>query len=415
MTILAAVLFISFTVLALGLAVYWTVVIWRVVYGLLTLPTGRAGARLASERSDWPSLRVLVPAHNEGETIAPLIRSLRAQDYPGLRVVLALDRCTDDTEAVARREISTDARFTIVPITQCLDGWAGKVSALHQAAQSTPHDPADLVLFSDADCRFAPGALAACVALLDHRRLDMLSLLTTLTTDRWFERLVQLPISLELVRMYPPTRANPKDTHRVPQRPFANGQFMLFRSAAYHQIGGHAAVREELLEDIAFARALARAGLRPGLLFADGLVRCRMYGSWNAFRSGWKRIFIESANRKTARLRTAASRLIFAHTLLPLSALIGLAAAITALALGHASTVARMPALVCLIASSVGVAAYAGALTLIGLRGRYPFAGLIGYPIGAALASFILRDAARDLARGTPVRWGGREYHRPAR
>jgi biofilm PGA synthesis N-glycosyltransferase PgaC len=45
---------------------------------------------------------VLIPAHNEAETIAMTIGCALAQTYPPSRVVVMADNCTDDTVAVAR-------------------------------------------------------------------------------------------------------------------------------------------------------------------------------------------------------------------------------------------------------------------------------------------------------------------------
>ena len=44
-----------------------------------------------------------------------------------MRVVLALDRCTDDTASLARAEIGNDGRFEIVEIDACPSDWVGKV------------------------------------------------------------------------------------------------------------------------------------------------------------------------------------------------------------------------------------------------------------------------------------------------
>jgi chlorobactene glucosyltransferase len=59
----------------------------------------------------------------------------------------------------------------------------------------------------------------------------------------------------------------------------ANGQFMLFTRVAYEQCGGHAQVRSEILEDVALARAVKRAGLRAILADGGALVHTRMYAT----------------------------------------------------------------------------------------------------------------------------------------
>src|SRR5690242_982409 len=78
--------------------VYWGIALFRVIRTWQTIPTARAGIRLAQERAagqDAPGLCLIIPAHNEEGPIAGLVRSLRAQDYPRFHTVLCLDRCTD--------------------------------------------------------------------------------------------------------------------------------------------------------------------------------------------------------------------------------------------------------------------------------------------------------------------------------
>src|SRR5690606_25140985 len=84
---------------------------------------------------------------------------------------------------------------------------------------------------------------------------------------------------------------------------------ILVRREAYEALGGHAAVRDELLEDMALARLAADRRLRAGVFVADGLLACRMYDSREAFRRGWKRIYTEAAKRRVGRLDRAAWRL----------------------------------------------------------------------------------------------------------
>src|SRR5204862_6144625 len=95
---------------------------------------------------------------------------------------------------------------------------------------------------ADADTSFTPGCVAASLALMRERKLDLLSLLSTLSFDTWFERIVQPAATLELMRQYPLTLANAA----MDRRPFANGQFMLFTREAYEDVGGHEAVKSSL-------------------------------------------------------------------------------------------------------------------------------------------------------------------------
>src|SRR5690606_11146262 len=135
--------------------------------------------------------------------------------------VFVLDRCTDHTERLLREELrgsaapdgaapdTLDPRFTILPIASCPPDWAAKVHAIPRGVSDVPAARgAACLLFADADTVFHPACVRAALALLRHRRLAMLSLLSTLTVHAWFERLVQPAASLELLRQYPPIRAN---------------------------------------------------------------------------------------------------------------------------------------------------------------------------------------------------------------
>jgi glycosyltransferase involved in cell wall biosynthesis len=74
------------------------------------VPTLRVGESLAVADPPTGRVCVIVPAHNESRVIAGLVRSLRAETHPDMRVVLALDRCTDDTASLARDQIGNDGR-----------------------------------------------------------------------------------------------------------------------------------------------------------------------------------------------------------------------------------------------------------------------------------------------------------------
>ena len=414
---------IALLIASAGLGAYFTVAVVRIRQTTRTLPTARAGLALLDDpaRPAPPGpippgpVRLVVPAHNEADTLPDLIASLRVQDHPDLRVALALDRCTDGTADAARTAIGPETdRFTIVEVASCPADWAGKVHAVH-AALSDPAvtardraDPPAFYLFTDADCVFEPRAVSATLALLAARRLDMLSLFCTLVSKAWYERAVQPAAGFELARQYPLLRANDPDP--ATRRPFANGQFMLFRAAAYHAVGGHAGVRSALLEDIAFARKATEAGLSTGLLLADGLVRCRMYHSWAQFRKGWTRIYTESANRKAARLAALGRRGRLIGAVLPAAAMLALALTLGLVPRADAPLFAAGTAL-----PAFGLAAWLIAMGMVQRSSGAPVWGAPLHAIGSWLTGSILLEAARDLRRNRATEWGGRSYARDAR
>mgnify|MGYP002778252163 CR=1 FL=1 len=405
---------------AAAMSAYWIAVNVELWWCIRKLPTARDGTALADARDPakpWPTLCLIIPAHNEARSIATVARSLIAQDYPHLRVVFVLDRCTDDTESVLRGLLADDPRFTILLNDSCPPDWAGKVNAVYSAVERTESArTADLLAFADADTELDPRCLRACVALLEHRNLDLLSLMSTLSCERWFERLIQPAAGYELLRQFPPRRVN----RDVSPRPIANGQFMLFRASSYRAIGGHKAVHTELLEDIALAKLIARTGHRGGFLLASGMLVCHMYDSFRGFVDGWKRIYAEMAHRRPRRLRKYALQLLLTETLLPAGAI---AAGIlgTTHAITHFSANTEAPlwhgilATVCGITGIAGVIAWLSALIRGSLWARTPiWVGLL-QPFGAPVVVRILWSAARDLEARVPIRWAGKAYVREPR
>jgi hypothetical protein len=259
---------------------------------------------------------------------------------------------------------------------------------------------AEYLLFVDADTVFEPGCIAASLALMRQRELDLLSLLSTLTHDTWFERVVQTAAAFELMRQYPPARANAL-RHR---RAFANGQFMLFKRSAYDAVGGHAAVKDALLEDLALARLVVRHRRNPGVFLAAGLFRCRMYADWAQFGRGWKRIYTEAANRTASRLSLSALRIRVLGTVLPLWTL-GCGLYATLLVLRDIRTGWSLLGL-WLVATLV----WLGALVRVAAVAHAPPWTAALHVIGAWLTGSLLKEAADDLRSGRPTQWGGREY-----
>jgi chlorobactene glucosyltransferase len=379
----------------------WGFVWAQVTHSMRVVPTLRHGQSLAA--TDPPTGRVclVVPAHNEARVIAEFIRSLRMETYPQLRVVLVLDRCTDDTASLARAGVAGESRFEIIENDACPDGWAGKVYAVHAGvARSRGAQDAEYLLFADADTTFEPGCIAASLALMRERKLDLLSLVSTLTHDAWFERVVQTAAALELMRQYPLTRANGLKDRRA----FANGQFMLFTRDAYDAVGGHAAVNGALLEDLALARLVQDLRRNVGVFMAEGLLHCRMYASWAQFRQGWKRIYTEAADRRASRLSVAAGRVRMLGTVLPLWTLgCGLYGALLAV---H-DIRAALPLLgLWLVATLV----WMGALLRIARVAHAPAWTAPLHIVGAWLTGGLLNEAADDLRSRVPMQWGGRVY-----
>jgi chlorobactene glucosyltransferase len=244
-----------------------------------------------------PRVSVLVPARNEALNIEACVRSLLAQDYPDFAVHVLDDHSTDGTGEMVRRLGLNEANGGLLRGAALPEGWVGKNWACHQLAEVAQ---GEYLLFTDADTIHAPGALRALVSLAQERGAVLVSAWPEQLTKSIGEQLVVslLPFLgalayphfvLRLLEVYPGLRG------WVPPRirrslGAANGQVILFEREGYKRVGGHAALRDHLVEDIALGRAVA-SRMGEGLWWVNcdggGLVQCRMYRNFGEVWEGF--------------------------------------------------------------------------------------------------------------------------------
>lgn len=230
-------------------------------------------------------IAVLVPARDEEHTVPLLLADLRAQQgVPGLTVTVLDDASADRTLHAARAAAADDPRIRVVRVTGGPGpGWLGKPAACHRLAGLAPPE-AELLVFVDADIRLAPHALAAAADLMERSRLDLICPWPQQVAGSATERLVQPLLQWSWLTTLP-LRLAERSTR--PALAAANGQFLMVRAASYRTAGGHRAVRNEVLEDIALLRAVKRAGGTGGPVEGSTLARCRMYTGPAQLRAGY--------------------------------------------------------------------------------------------------------------------------------
>jgi chlorobactene glucosyltransferase len=240
------------------------------------------------------SLSILIPARNEAAVIGQTVRALLAQ--PEVTELLILDdHSTDGTAELARQAANGDPRLRVIAGQPLPAGWLGKNWACHQLSQAAR---GDLLLFTDADVIWhqSPSPSGRGVRgegenstsiLLNHFHASLADLLTvwpTQITHTWAERLV-VPLMALTIHAYLPVLA----VHHLPGRAFsaAMGQCLLFRRVAYERIGGHHAVRGNIVEDVALAANTKGAGLKLRMANGNHFIACRMYQNWAQVRAGY--------------------------------------------------------------------------------------------------------------------------------
>jgi hypothetical protein len=263
---------------------------------------------------------VVVPARDEEDQIGGCLTALLDQrGLADLRVVVVDDGSTDGTADVVRS--FDDPRVRLFAADPPPAGWLGKPHACASGVAAAPATAADaLLVFVDADVRLFPDAVAGAVAVLERHGLDLVSPWPRPLAVGAAERLVQ-PLAPWLWATTLPLRLAERSPR--PSLAAANGQFLVVTRSGYDRAGGHAAVRDEVLEDIALLRAVKRSGGRGVPVDGSRLAACRMYDGWPAVRDGYAKSLWSAVGGRPAASAAAAAALTAVWVVPPLAALRG--------------------------------------------------------------------------------------------
>ena len=369
-----------------------------IVGPIITIARARISRSLDEEPADPPSdpplVSLVIPARNEARNIRRCVESALASSYPRLEVIVADDHSTDETGAIAAEIAARDARLRVVTPPALPDGWFGKQWACAAGAAAAR---GELLGFMDADTWQAPDLVTRVVNAMRARGSDLLTVAGTQEVGSFWERMIQPQIFSIMLQRFGGTEL--VNRSRSVSQKIANGQCIWVRRDAYDALGGHAAVKHEVAEDLALAQLWFRAGRTVTLVLGLSQLSTRMYTSLRELIDGWgKNIY--AGGRKAMPLG-AGGRVIY-PLLLVTPGLFGVVPPIV-LALGLLGVVgstATAWAAIATIANTVWwVLVYAW------LRLSPVYALL--HPLGAAMVLYIALGA---IVRGRRVRWKEREY-----
>jgi len=279
--------------------------------GAVTL-VNLAGFLSLRERRPAPRgmISVLIPARNEERNIGRLLDLLARQDYPDYEVIVLDDQSDDQTPLVVRERMETQPQIALLGGRPLPPGWVGKTHACDQLASAAR---GDFLLFMDADTQPSPQALSAGLSDLEHTRADLLTVIPRQKIESFWER-VLLPVLHFSTFSFLPMPLVP--ITRNPSLAMANGQYMLFRRDAYDAVGGHAAVRTALVEDVWLARRIKASGRKLVIRYGGETVSCRMYGSLRNIWEGFSKNVFPGLDYSLAGLATVVL-LTLASSILP--------------------------------------------------------------------------------------------------
>lgn len=234
----------------------------------------RAWPRLAAPAPPPPAaplVSLLIPARNEERSIGRCVAGALAQRYPHVEVLVLDDGSTDGTAAVLA-QFAHDPRLRVLQGQPLPPGWVGKSYACQQLSMQAR---GSWLLFLDADTAPHPDLTAALLTHAHRRQLDLVTVFPFLELGTFWERVILPPFLHLITAIYPVERFEHPASR--PDEVLANGQCIFVRRAAYEHIGGHGAVRNQVLEDVHLAQAIRAAGFRVGGVEGFAYLRVRMY------------------------------------------------------------------------------------------------------------------------------------------
>ena len=323
-------------------------------------------------------LSAIIPARNEEKNLPRLLRSLQSQSVPPDEIIVVDDASTDRTAAVAREHGAIVVTPPPLP-----DGWRGKTWACQHGAEQA-HGA--WLLFLDADTWFEPNGLAAVRAEFSALGGGALSVAPLHRVETLHE---QFSAFFNLV-MLAGTGAFTALGDRLPPRGLL-GQFLLIEKSAYVRVGGHAVVKERVLENFWLAEKLPAGGVTLHCRGGQKVFSFRMYPlGWREMMAGWIKGFAAGAGKT------------------PLPLLLLVIAWMSGLIMATENLLLAKNAPVCLVV----YAAYAAQVGWLLRRvGTFHWSTALLFPAPLIFYFIIFTRSVWRAVRKQPVDWKGRKIH----
>ncbi len=261
---------------------------WFEFRSLSSQPTGH------TDTTNAPLVSICIPARNEEAVIEKCVTSALKQDYPNFEVLVLDDNSTDKTTEILDKLSGIINNLYHLKGKSKPDDWLGKPWACHQLSE---HAKGEYLLFIDADVWLEENTVSKAISALQQS--DVITVWPKQKVVTFWEKLIIPMIYYGLYTLLPAkyVEQNPKwlpqnlRKKMAPQFAAACGQFIAFNKEAYATIGGHTAVKQEIVEDVELAKTVKRNVLTITMYDGVGTVNCRMYRSHADIFEGLRKNF----------------------------------------------------------------------------------------------------------------------------
>jgi chlorobactene glucosyltransferase len=248
-----------------------------------------------------PLVSVIVPTRNEAYRVEKCIRSLKAQIYPHLEILI-VDDSTDNTIELITSIVDADPRFVLIKQEPLPNDWIGKPFALQQGSKVAK---GEFLLFIDADTFHDPMLITRSVEYALEHDSDLLSLVPHNSLESFWEKLIQ-PIPLTLISAgMPLAKVNRPDS----KIGIAFGPFILIKHTVFDKIGGYESIKSRIADDVEMGKLVKDSGYTVNLVNGQTMMHIRMYENFHEIWEGWsKNIFLGPVQKR--RINSKVQRLL---------------------------------------------------------------------------------------------------------
>ena len=223
---------------------------------------------------------ILIPMRNESKNVAGILESVENQiKLENFEILVLDDHSDDDTNSLLKTYANKNLR--VIEGAPLPTGWLGKNFACHQLANNTD---AEYLVFLDADLRLAPEAISASIKKMQDLGWDFISPYPKQIALSPMERLVQPLLQWSWFASVPLRLA---ERLRLTSMAVANGQFFIVKASVYFKVGGHEAIKAEVIDDVELARSLIREKFQGFVGDGSKIAHCRMYQSAGELITGY--------------------------------------------------------------------------------------------------------------------------------
>lgn len=344
---------------------------------------------------------ICIPARNEEAVIERSVRSALVQSHSNLEVIALDDESTDGTpEILNRLQNNHPEKLYVIQGNQKPDNWIGKSWACHQLSKKAA---GDVFIFLDADAWLEPDATNRILHSMEQHNVNFITVWPMQTLGTFWEKVVIPLIYYGLLTLLPAryVHRNPKWLPRLMAEKFSSsfaaacGQCLAFTKEAYTAIGGHASVKNKIVEDVALAKEIKKHGFHMRMHHGHDAVHCRMYRSESEMQAGFRKNFLALYNNSIV--------------LFTLMAIINCIVYLLPFILLPAALVTRNVLLSTLFTAAILIIILQRLLLAWWYNWRYAYA--VTHPLGVIWFLRLGGRVLKDFVTGIPPRWKGRSIN----